>query len=118
MPYQLYGNNPPYCIDCSAFTMRVYKKIGINFSHSAQAQYEAVTNNGKNLKTRISDLEIGDLVFFKGTYNTSNFITHVGIYIGGGKMINAQIPKVKIADIENDFGKYFVGGGSPWHLIK
>ena len=118
VPYQLYGNNPPYCIDCSAFTLRVYKKIGINFSHSAQAQYEAVTNNGKNLKTRISDLEIGDLVFFKGTYNTSNFITHVGIYIGGGKMINAQIPRVKIADIENDFGKYFVGGGSPWHLIK
>lgn len=118
VPYELYGNNPPYCIDCSAFTMRVYKKIGINFSHSAQAQYEAVTDNGKNLKTKISDLEIGDLVFFKGTYNTSKYITHVGIYIGNGKMINAQIPRVKIADIENDFGKSFVGGGSPWHLIK
>ena len=118
VPYELYGNNPPYCIDCSAFTMRVYKKIGINFSHSAQAQYEAVTDNGKNLKTKISDLEIGDLVFFKGTYNTSKYITHVGIYIGNGKMINAQIPRVKIADIENDFGKNFVGGGSPWHLIK
>lgn len=118
VPYELYGNNPPYCIDCSAFTMRVYKKIGINFSHSAQAQYEAVTDNGKKLKTKISDLEIGDLVFFKGTYNTSKYITHVGIYIGNGKMINAQIPRVKIADIENDFGKSFVGGGSPWHLIK
>lgn len=118
VPYQLYANNPPRCMDCSAFTMRVYKKIGINFSHSAQAQYDAVTNYGKNVTKNISELKIGDLVFFKGTYNTSNFITHVGIYIGGGKMINAQIPKVKIADIQADFGNSFVGGGSPWHLLK
>lgn len=118
VPYQLYGNSPPICIDCSAFTMRVYSKIGINFAWHAQTQYDVVTNYGKNLKSKISELEIGDLVFFKGTYNTSDFITHVGIYIGDGKMINAQLPKVKIADIQRDFGSSFVGGGSPWHLLK
>lgn len=118
VPYQLYTNNPPVCIDCSAFTMNVYRKVGINFSHSAQAQYDVVTKNGKHLKTDIEELKVGDLVFFKGTYNTPNYITHVGIYIGNGKMINAQVPKTKIADIKKDFGKSFVGGASPWHLLK
>lgn len=118
VPYQLSGNDPPNCIDCSAFTMRVYSKVGISFAWNALAQYNAVTQNGKNVKTEIEELQVGDLVFFKGTYDTSDWITHVGIYIGNGRMINAQLPKVKIADIKKDFGNSFVGGGSPYHLIK
>ena len=118
IPYQLYANNPPVGIYFSAFTMNVYRKVGINFSHNAQAQYDVVTKNGKLLKTDIEELKVGDLVFFKGTYNTHHYITHVGIYIGNGKMINAQVPRTKIADIKKDFGKSFVGGASPWHLLK
>jgi cell wall-associated NlpC family hydrolase len=43
-------------------------------------------------KINRNDLRPGDLIFFEGTYVCPDRITHVGIYIGNGKMIHAGKP--------------------------
>lgn len=82
LPY-VYGGSGPSSFDCSGFTMYVYKHFGISLSHSARAQ----ANNGSYVAK--SDLQLGDLVFFKD-YETMDGIGHCGIYIGDGNFIHAS----------------------------
>lgn len=79
----VYGGSGPSTFDCSGFTMYVYKNFGINLSHSARAQ----SKNGVYVAK--SDLQPGDLVFFKD-YETMDGIGHCGIYIGDGNFIHAS----------------------------
>lgn len=81
--------------DCSGLTMKAYKAAGVSLPHSAAAQ----ANYGK--KVSFNDLRPGDLVFF------GNPISHNGIYIGGGRMVNAPRTgqRVKIASFGAYFGK-------------
>lgn len=75
--------------DCSGLTMRAFAAAGVSLPHSSRAQFRY----GKKISR--SQLRPGDLVFFKRP------ISHVGIYIGNGKMIHAPRPgsRVKIAPI-------------------
>lgn len=79
----VYGGSGPSTFDCSGFTMYVYKKYGVNLSHSARAQSKNGTYVAKE------DLQPGDLVFFKD-YETMDGIGHCGIYIGEGNFIHAS----------------------------
>lgn len=81
-PY-LWGGSGPGGFDCSGLVQWVYAQVGISLPRTAQAQFDATTRIQPN------DLEPGDLVFFAGTYPSSDPITHVGIYLGDGMMINA-----------------------------
>lgn len=81
-PYVWGGTSLTKGADCSGFVLSVYKKFGIKVSHSSRAQ--AV--EGK--KISYSDLLPGDLVFYG-----SPTISHVAIYIGGGKVVHASSPK-------------------------
>jgi len=85
--------------DCSGLTMRAFQTAGVSLPHSSRAQY----GYGKSV-TR-SNLAPGDLVFF------GRPISHVGIYIGGGKMVHAPRSgsRVKIASASNLGRKPFVG---------
>ena len=76
--------------DCSGLTMRAFASAGVSLPHSSRAQFQY----GKKIPR--SQLRPGDLVFFKHP------ISHVGIYIGNGKMIHAPRPgsRVKIAPID------------------
>jgi len=78
-PYVFGGNNPRRGLDCSSFTMYVYKKLGIELPRTARAQF----NTGVPVDVR--NLKVGDLVFFR-TY--ARYPSHVGIYIGNGKFIH------------------------------
>jgi len=86
VPY-LYGGSGKYGIDCSALTQKIFKSVGITLPRTAQSQYDFVTH--------ISDAEAepGDLVFFEGTYESGTYITHVGIYVGNGRMFHASSGK-------------------------
>ncbi|WP_457567383.1 C40 family peptidase [Desulfurobacterium sp.] len=78
-PYVFGYNNPSRGLDCSSFTMRVYRKLGINLPRTARGQFNVgVPVDRKHLK-------VGDLVFFR-TY--ARFPSHVGIYIGDGKFVH------------------------------
>lgn len=70
--------------DCSGFTKLIYREFGITLSRSVKAQ----VNNGKYVKK--SDLQKGDLVFYG---SKSSSVSHVAIYIGGGKVIHQSNPR-------------------------
>lgn len=82
-PYVWGGETPGKGMDCSGFTKYVFQQIGIQLPHSAHMQ----ANLGTFVPT--SQLQLGDLVFFKNTYqnNFDNQVTHVGIYIGNGMFV-------------------------------
>jgi cell wall-associated NlpC family hydrolase len=85
--------------DCSGLTMRAYQAAGVSLPHSSAAQ----SRMGK--KVSLSQLKPGDLVFF------GRPVSHVGIYLGGGKMVHAPRSgsRVKVA-VSGSLGrKPFVG---------
>ena len=63
--------------DCSGLTMRAYQAAGVSLPHSSAAQ----SRMGK--KVSLNALKPGDLLFF------GRPVSHVGMYIGGGKMVHA-----------------------------
>ena len=80
----VYGGVGPNSFDCSGFTQYVYKKFGINLSHSASAQANIGTTVSK------SDLQLGDMVFFS---QGGSSIGHVGIFVGNNSFIHAANPQ-------------------------
>jgi peptidoglycan DL-endopeptidase CwlO len=75
-PY-VYGAAGPGSFDCSGLTMWSWAHAGVSLPHSAAAQY------GSGAHVDKSSLQPGDLLFFYSP------ISHVGMYIGGGRMIHA-----------------------------
>jgi cell wall-associated NlpC family hydrolase len=77
-PYQWAGAGPS-SFDCSGLTMMAWRAAGVYLPHLAQAQYELT------MRIPLADALPGDLIFF----GTPSDVYHVGIYIGGGEMIDA-----------------------------
>nr|AAO83923.1 invasion associated protein p60 [Listeria monocytogenes] len=97
-----WGGNGPTTFDCSGYTKYVFAKAGISLPRTSGAQYASTT--------RISESQAkpGGLVFF----DYGSGISHVGIYVGNGQMINAQDNGVKYDNIHGSgWGKYLVGFG-------
>ncbi|MEY2474149.1 MAG: peptidoglycan DL-endopeptidase CwlO [Actinomycetota bacterium] len=79
-PYH-YGAAGPDSFDCSGLTMWSWAHGGgRSLPHSSRAQYGATS------RISLSDIAPGDLVFFGSSVGS---IHHVGLYVGGGKMIHA-----------------------------
>ncbi|MCI6096353.1 MAG: C40 family peptidase, partial [Clostridiales bacterium] len=51
----------------------------------------------------VTNLQVGDLVFFNNTYSSSLAATHVGIYTGDNQFIHAAAGGVKITDLSDSF---------------
>lgn len=77
----VYGGSSPSGFDCSGFTSYVYKQHGITLNRTAAGQY----SNGVAVDR--GNLQPGDLVMFG-----KSGINHVGIYIGGGRIVHAANP--------------------------
>lgn len=69
--------------DCSGLTKAAYESVGITLPRVANDQYNAGPH------PRREELLPGDLVFFSKDPTNSRAIHHVGIYVGGGYMIDA-----------------------------
>ena len=83
-------------IDCSAFTQKIYKdKFGIELSRTTRTQ----VNEG--IEVARSDLQPGDLVFFK----TGKTDRHVGVYVGNGKFLHSSIRGVQYTSLDKPFYK-------------
>jgi putative cell wall-binding protein len=77
VPYLWAGASPTTGFDCSGFCMYVYRQFGVSLPHYSRSQATYGTAVSK------ANLQPGDLIFF---YTP---ISHVGMYVGGGMMINA-----------------------------
>jgi cell wall-associated NlpC family hydrolase len=81
-PY-LWGGTGPDAFDCSGLMMMAYQAAGIDIPRTSQAQFAWGPSVPAN------QVEPGDLVFFAGSDGTATDPGHVGLVIGGGKMIEA-----------------------------
>ena len=93
-PY-VWGGTTTSGFDCSGYTRYVYAQLGYSIKRTAAQQ---LTNG-----TPVTDLQLGDLVFFNNTYSSSLAATHVGIYIGDNQFIHAAAGGVKITDLSDSF---------------
>lgn len=65
--------------DCSGLTMQCYEQIGVSIPHNAARQ----SSLGKSVS--LNNMQPGDIIVM-------NYKSHVGMYIGGGKMVHAMNP--------------------------
>lgn len=87
-PYSWGGTNLNSGVDCSGFVYAVMKNFGITLNRSSAS----MASNGVYVER--SALQAGDLVFFDTTNSTNQgYISHVGIYMGGGKIIHSSSGK-------------------------
>jgi peptidoglycan DL-endopeptidase CwlO len=82
-PY-VFGAEGPDAFDCSGLTMRAFQAAGTTIPRVAADQYR----HGPRIPAGTE--QPGDLVFFTGSDGTRADPGHVGIVIGGGRMIEAR----------------------------
>lgn len=96
----VWGGAGPTRWDCSGLTLRSFQRSGVSLPHSAAVQF----NYGKSVSYKV--LKPGDLLFY------GRPISHVSIYMGGGKMVQAPRAgkKVEVVSFTLQFGsKPFIG---------
>jgi len=85
IPYKWGGTDPATGLDCSGLTQRVFADLGISIPRVAADQ----ANVGTKVAS-LADAQPGDLVFFGSPAH------HVGIYVGGGQMLEAPHTGAKV----------------------
>jgi cell wall-associated NlpC family hydrolase len=103
-PYR-YGGDSPKGFDCSGLVVYSFDRLGMKVPRTAADQRRAAE------KVKKSNLEPGDLVFFR---SSKGRVDHVGIYAGDGRFIhapNAGKP-VSYASLDDPYYvKHFVSAG-------
>jgi cell wall-associated NlpC family hydrolase len=77
----------PNSFDCSGLVMCAYASAGVSLGHYSGGQYSSCVYHFYNS----SELQVGDLIFYG-----SGGSRHVGIYVGGGMMVEAKSPSVGV----------------------
>ena len=96
-PYVWGGASPKSGFDCSGLVQWSYAQSGYKLPRTAQEQYDATQ------RVSADQLKPGDLVFFTGTYNAGVPVTHVGIYVGNGKMLDSQNDGIVYDDLSSPY---------------
>ncbi len=99
-PYVWGGSSPSTSFDCSGYVCWVYTHSGVyNLPRTtAQGIFDqcAVVSREK--------ARPGDLIFFTGTYASGTPVSHIGIYMGGSRMLHCGSP-IGYADIDSRYWK-------------
>ncbi len=83
--------------DCSGLTQYVMRYVGIELKRTCGGQLSQGVIISKDA------LQCGDLVFFQNTTSGSVFTSHVGIYIGGGRLLHAGTKGVCVAYLDDEY---------------
>lgn len=102
-PYVYGGASPGSGFDCSGLVQYVYRQYGVYLPRVAASQYS--TAYGAAVGS-MSNLAPGDLMFFAGTAGPG--ISHVAMYIGGGRMVHAMTPALGVG-VSSIWDGYWVG---------
>ena len=108
VPYVWGGDDPLTGFDCSGLTMYVYAQLGVQLTHYTGSQFF------EGARVAPWALQPGDLVFFEPSARGPQ---HEGMYIGGGKFIQAPHAGdvVKISSLsEPGYAFGFVGAVRPF----
>lgn len=91
-PYHYGGTNPTQGFDCSGLVFYTYTQAGYTVPRTSQEQFRATR------KISLGDATAGDLMFFQDQAKLS----HVGIYLGGGRFVHAPSSgqQVAVADLD------------------
>lgn len=92
-PY-VWGGSTPRGFDCSGLTSYVFRQVGRSLPRTARAQ--------AGYTKRVSNPRPGDLVFFGSPAH------HVGIYVGGDKMIDSPKPGSRVS-VRQMWGAHYYG---------
>jgi cell wall-associated NlpC family hydrolase len=104
-PY-VWAAGGPSSFDCSGLTQYVWGKAGVYLGHYTGDQW----NEGEHVSR--DELQPGDLVFFAYNDSEPSTIHHVGIYVGGGMMIDAPYTGVNVRK-ESAFRSDYIGAVRP-----
>jgi cell wall-associated NlpC family hydrolase len=99
-PYAYGSADPNVGFDCSGLTMWSWAHAGVSLPHSSADQYAVLPHVDR------ADIQPGDLLFF---YTP---IHHVGLYIGGNNMIDANHPG-DVVNIRPITWDVYVGAARP-----
>jgi peptidoglycan DL-endopeptidase CwlO len=102
LPYE-WGANGPDAFDCSGLVQWAMAQAGVLMPRVAADQ--ARTGPLVPLK----DLEPGDLLFYHTDPTAPQYISHVAIYIGNDRMLQAPEPGMNVQIVTADFGAGFAG---------
>jgi uncharacterized protein YycO len=87
-PYSWGGSYKWDKYDCSSLVQGAYASIGITIPRTANAQYNAL-----EYAVKVKDIKAGDLVYYLTNKRRKLPVTHVTMYIGKGKMVEAKSKK-------------------------
>lgn len=96
VPY-VSGGTSPRGFDCSGFTQYIYSQLGISIPRSCDGQL------GCGIIIPKENLQCGDLVLFQRTTSQRGITTHVGIYLGDGKLIHAGGRGITVVDLNSSY---------------
>ena len=106
----VWGGQAPGGFDCTGFTWWVYRQAGKTIPlHDLWGQIQSGPRVSRN------NLQAGDLVFFVNTYMPG--LSHVGIYIGGGRFIHAGSERtgVTVSSLNDAYwSPRYYGASRPW----
>ncbi len=114
-PYAYTGDSPATGFSCIGFVSYVYRQLGVRMGGSlgaAMSQFPVIPE---------SQLLPGDIIFFQNTWWPG--VSHVGIYIGHGKIIHSEDPQngVTINKLVNDprsgnyYQDHYLQAERPWN---
>jgi cell wall-associated NlpC family hydrolase len=102
MPY-VYGGSGPTTFDCSGLVQWSFAQAGITMPRVAADQALA------GPAVPVSQLQPGDLLFYHTDPTAPGYISHVGIYLGNGWMIQAPRPGLDVEVVPAYYGTEFAG---------
>ena len=91
------GGTSPRGFDCSGFTQYVFRQIGVELPRTCEGQITAGIIIPKE------SLQCGDLVLFHRTNHPTALVTHVGMYLGDGKLIHAGSGGITVVDLDSRY---------------
>ena len=107
--YKWAGLNPAKGLDCSGIVKYVFAKLGVDLPHRAAE----LAKLGDPITKDTAAMLPGDLLVFG---KAGKRISHVGIYIGDGKMIQASSSSHHV--VETEVLKYRPAGGLQWKGVR
>ncbi|WP_143832816.1 MULTISPECIES: C40 family peptidase [Nocardiopsis] len=112
--------------DCSSLVQQAYDKAGVTLTRTTWTQFnqtdlqriEPANGRGSALSEQdLAQLLPGDLLYFFSEGAPGGAPSHVGMYLGGRKMVHAPNSDrdIEIIDMQADRGGYYMGGGALYY---